>query len=198
MSVKSDYTLNKIQGVYIYKDNDCIFKWTPKGNLTTFLPIELTAMRENVIQSEFYQNSIKGFRVLAFKLDNFIIVAFSDNVIQFQFLEAFVEETLVRFMNTFKVIFSSTAIIASDSLFSGFAIQIEEIFNYIRDQRIKFVRGGCQICKSEYYVCVKKDLIEKAKDYPVALVFIHRGHGMLLYIDANFKVRGVERVAISS
>ena len=46
-------------------------------------------------------------------------------------------------------------------------------------------------------VYVRKSLIENAKDYPVALVFMHRGHGTLIYIDANFKVRGTENVAIT-
>ncbi|GAJ18949.1 unnamed protein product, partial [marine sediment metagenome] len=36
-----------------------------------------------------------------------------------------------------------------------------------------------------------------AEDYPVALVYMHHGHSLLLYIDADFKVRGAEIVSIT-
>ncbi len=46
--------------------------------------------------------------------------------------------------------------------------------------------------KSDYDICIKRTLVENAKNFPVAIVFFHHNHGMLLYIDANFKVRGAE------
>ncbi len=197
MSVKSDYTIDKIRAIYIFKEKDCVFQWNPKGLRSTIFPIELLPAKENVIENEFYQTSIKDLRAISFKKGQYIAIISSDATIQFQFLEAFIEALLEKFLSTYAMIFSNQFIVSDNSLFSGFIGQIEPIFQHIKDERIKFVRGDCRICKTEYWVCIKKDLIEKTTDYPVALVHIHRGHGMLLYIDANFRVRGVERVSIN-
>jgi hypothetical protein len=62
---------------------------------------------------------------------------------------------------------------------------------------IKWVTSYCRVCKQEIDIAIKKILISEAKNFPVALVYYHKGHGALLYIDANFKVRGVEQVDIS-
>ncbi len=197
MSVKSEYTIDKIRGIYIFKEKDCVFQWSPKGMRSTIFPIELMPAKENVIENEFYQTSVKDLRAISFKKGSWVSIISSDNGIQFQFLEAFIESLLDKFLSTYSIIFSNQFILSDNSLFAGFIGQIEPTFQFIKDERIKFVRGECRICKAEYYVCVKKDLIEKTTDYPVALVHIHRGHGMLLYIDANFRVRGVERVSIN-
>ena len=197
MSLKSEYTIDKIRAIYIFKDKDRIFQWNPKGIRSTIFPIELMPAKENVIENEFYQTSIKDMRAISFKKGLYTAIISSEIAIQFQFSEAFIEALLDKFISTYSIIFSNQFIVSDNSLYAGFIAQIEPTFHYIRDERIKFVRGECRICKTEHYVCVKKDLIEKTNDYPVALVHIHRGHGMLLYIDANFRVRGVERVSIN-
>jgi hypothetical protein len=197
MSIKQEFTTDKIRGFYIILNSDIVYQWNPKGLRMTHFPVELLPCKENSIEGEYYQSSIKDHRVVSIKIDNYIFLLACDNVIQFLFMEALLDALAQNFLKTYQFILGSGIIASDNSLFMGFTNQIQPTFSAILKDGVKFVRGECKVCKCEYHVCIKNDLIEKATDFPVAVVYFHKGHGMLLYIDGNFKVRGVERVSIN-
>ena len=65
------------------------------------------------------------------------------------------------------------------------------------DDLIKKVDVFCRVCKKTLLLYVKKSTIEKETSFPVPLVFNHKGHAVVTYIDQNFVVRGVELVNIT-
>ena len=87
--------------------------------------------------------------------------------------------------------------IGTDDFFKDFISKIEDTIKKIPNQVGNVITAYCRICGKYVNVYVKKSMIEDAQDYPVALVYMHHGHSLLLYIDADFKVRGAEIVSIT-
>ena len=109
--------------------------------------------------------------------------------IQYQLLEAILEETIDQFFESYSGIIEDPLLLSGmTSSFSGFKMLIAEIFEQAQRKRVKWLRTECKICKEKKKICVKKSLITNAKSYPVSLVFEHEGHGLLLYIDNTRKI----------
>ena len=53
------------------------------------------------------------------------------------------------------------------------------------------------VCNQVLPLVVKRSFILSADSYPVPLVYTHKGHAILCFIDKNFDVRGVELVNIT-
>ena len=72
------------------------------------------------------------------------------------------------------------------------------IENFQHLDLVKKVDVLCRVCKATLPMYVKKSIIEEETSFPIPLVYIHKGHAIVTYIDQDFVVRGVELVHINS
>ncbi len=84
------------------------------------------------------------------------------------------------------------------AMLNSFNENIEDIiagFNELGT--VKELKVPCMVCNTILPIIVKKSFIENAESYPVPLVYMHKGHAILCFIDKNYDVRGVELVNIT-
>ena len=81
-------------------------------------------------------------------------------------------------------------------MFKDFTSRVNEIIENL-DDLIKKVDVFCKVCKKTLPLYVKKSMIKSATSFPVPLVYNHKGHAIVTYVDQNFVVRGVELVNIT-
>ncbi len=148
---------------------------------------------------KYYKRIEKNETRTVFKRDcDFVYVIAGKESVQYQMLEAILDQVIEDFIETYGKEACYGFKDGMNSLFSGYVYKIPEIIEDVESNRVKWVRSYCRLCNTSHRVCVKKSLIENAENYPVSLVYFHQGHGVLLHIDANFKVRGTELVNISA
>lgn len=156
----------------------------------------LDILSARAIASDYYQRSEKSnLRSVFIKHGSIIFLITANETVQYQLLEAILDVIIQDFDNTYGG--SCCDIAGAENMYVGYETRIPELFDVAQKQAVKWVTATCNACKADYQICVKKSLIENAQNFPVALVFFHHNHGMLLYIDANFKVRGAEIVGIT-
>jgi hypothetical protein len=70
------------------------------------------------------------------------------------------------------------------------------LFKKDKEKKIVFYYGKCKICSEEIEIQVPFSVLESVEYYPFEYSFIHSDppHGMLLYIDANWSIRGIEKL----
>jgi len=188
---------SQIQVVDIGLDeNTDLFRWM--GHNGTVFRLDINSTRK-IAQENFYLHLERTDRRMVFiSKNNIKFLIISDNSVQFQLLEAYMEEIIDRFFNSYKEICQNPVLLRSMSnAFGGFAVLLPKIFEDACKNRIKGIVAYCAICKRKHDVIVRKTLITEADHHPVSLVFEHQGHGLLIYIDSHFRVRGQEVVQIT-
>ena len=84
------------------------------------------------------------------------------------------------------------------TIFSPFKMNMIEILDNFSDfNLIQKVDVFCRVCDKTLPLFVKRSFIENAESYPAPIVYKHKGHSIICYIDKNFIVRGVELVNIT-
>jgi hypothetical protein len=137
-------------------------------------------------------------RIAYIKQGKIIFSVGSDESIQFQMLEGLLELVEKRFKETYDIDVILGYGNVSESIFTGFKVQVEEILNNFKTLNIgKEIRAFCRVCNKTLNVFIKKSMIDNSDSYPVPIVYNHEGHAILCYIDKNFEVRGVELVNIT-
>ena len=144
---------------------------------------------------KFFKGEIK---IVHIRLKNLIYTVGSNNEVQFQLLEAFIEKV----SETFNEIYDIESYIKYDNfsitMFSSFKEEIDTIirdfnsYNLVMDLKVP-----CMVCNGILPVIVKRSFIENAESYPVPLVYTHKGHAILCFIDKNYDIRGVELVNVT-
>ena len=137
-------------------------------------------------------------KIVHIRLKNLIYTAGSNNEVQFQLLEALIEQVSV----VFNEIYDIESYIKYDNFsitsFTSFKDQIEKIIqNFNSLKVVKDLKVPCMVCNGVLTVIVKRSFVENAESYPVPLVYNHKGHAILCFIDKNYDIRGVELVNIT-
>lgn len=168
-----------------------LVRWQSSGKL---FPLDIIAAREKALENVVLHHENNTKRMVFIRKKNFTFTIGSNEEVQYQILEAILNEISKDFLNNFENI-------PHDLLTSGmikeYATQIPSLLKKTEKESIKWVSAFCRVCNQDIQIAIKKMLVTEAKNYPVALVYYHQGHGILLYLDANLKVRGVEQVDIS-
>ena len=137
-------------------------------------------------------------RIAYIKKGKIILSMGSDEHIQFQKLEALLEQIETQFLETYDIEVILSYGNVSESIFAGFKNNIEEILDTFNSLNLgKEIRAFCRVCNKALKVFIKKSMIDNADSYPVPIVYTHEGHAILCYIDKNYEVRGVELVNIT-
>jgi hypothetical protein len=117
---------------------------------------------------------------------------------QYQLLEAILEYVIEEFNRIYGNMNFETMSGGVSTIFAGFESIIPGLFEKTQKERVKLLKANCRTCNCDFEVYVKKTLVEKGSNFPVSIVFLHKNHGMIIYIDANFKVRGAEITEITA
>jgi hypothetical protein len=185
--------LTQIYYIDISTDKDTeILYWSSK-NAPSF-PVDVLAARSDEHADIFLHNETKTRRMVHIRKAPFTYVIGSENSVQFQLLEAILEEIIEEFMKNFGEL---PIDLLKSGMTKGFLDVIPDIIIRTKKERIKTIRTSCRVCNKNYAIIVKKSLVDKAPSYPVAVVFFHQGHGLLLYLDKSYQIRGAEIVDIT-
>ena len=192
---------NNLEGLIQYvdigkNDNLDLVRW--KGRNSKVFPLDVLTARQNA-KDEYFQHIEKSdYRMTYIKKNEIIFLISSDQNVQFQSLEAILEEVMKEFFEGYADIINDPVLLSGMvSSFTGFKSLIPETFNEAIQNRVKWLEVNCKICQNVKPICIRKTLVTESKSFPVSLVFEHEGHGLLIYIDRHFRLRGQEIVQIS-
>ncbi|WP_457557289.1 hypothetical protein [Candidatus Harpocratesius sp.] len=190
-----EHLQNSILCIDIGLDTNTNFvRWT--SPTTNVFPMDIEAARK-MAKEKFFLHIEKPNRRMVFIKDRGIIFFIMAEVeIQYQMMEAILEECIEQFFNSYGAIYQNF-FSGMTSIFEGFKTTMNSNIENAQKNRIKWIQSKCPVCQENYYVCVRKTLIENASSFPVSIVFQHGGHGLLIYLDAKFHTRGSEVVEIT-
>jgi len=173
------------------------FEWiNPASNGSKFAVDILQIQSYIKMPDIFHQITRRDLKICAILKNKLLYVVGGKDVLQYHVLQAIIEETIVRFDTYLKEQIKDTNVAYKDS-FNGFSKDIVGIIERI-GELVTIVRCPCAACDANVEIFVKNSFIHHPKSaYPVSMVYIHKGHGLLVYIDKDFKVRGSEIVDIS-
>ena len=186
---------NKLNFINISKEEMTLYEWKPPQSFKSYI-LDINIVKENTTTDIFFHLNKGNMKIVYIRKGSLLYTIGSDQEVQFQFLEALLEHIDKKFHEIWDidVIFSYGNV--SSNIFKDFTTQVNEIIENA-DDLIKKVDVFCRVCKKTLLLYVKKSTIEKATSFPVPLVYNHRGHAVVTYIDQNFVVRGAELVNIT-
>ncbi len=183
--------------INISSENMTLFEWKPPRSYRSYI-LDVNLIKEYASDNIFFHIHKGNSKIVHIKKNELIYTIGADNYVQYQLLEAILEYIDLRFNEIFdiKIILSFENV--SVNIFQKFKIEIDKLLNNFKKyDLVKTINARCRVCNSILPIIVKKSFIEKSEDYPVPLVYSHKGHAILLFIDRNFDVRGIELVNIT-
>ena len=173
--------------------NTDLFKWKQPNSV--LFRMDIIAARAEANENYFRRQERSNVRIMFIKKNNLIFTIASDESIQFQLLEALLERIMEEFLENYGMFtFSITGL---SNLFEGFQEIVLKLFETVQHEYVTWVLVPCKLCKISHALCINKTLIEKAPSFPISIVYLHKGIGLIVYLDAHMKVRGVEPVTIT-
>ncbi len=186
--------IEKLHFINISTDEVSIFDWKPPGIFKSNV-LDLNIVKENMATDIFFHIYKGNEKIVHIRKDNLLYTIGASQEVQFQILEALLEKVHEEFHEIYdiKVIFSYEDV--SASIFKKFAKDVDEIVSKINDlDLIQKVDVYCTVCQNTLPLFIKKSIMKSATSFPVPIVYNHKGHAIVCYIDQNFIVRGVELV----
>lgn len=190
---------DQVYFIDIGRKSGSLFHWNSTGKSAFTYQLQITA--EHQVQRPeipvFVHTLKKDMKVVSWEREGLIIVVGASVDLQYQVIEAVIEYIINEFLDLYGSLLD-TYVNGQGVLFNGFKQIVEEGFETIWKEQIKQLLVQCPGCgQRAIRVYVRKSLIESAASYPVALVYQHGTHALLIYIDANYDVRGAEIVNIT-
>ncbi len=189
----------KVHFFNISKSQVEIFSWKSEFTTKSHIFDIKSITSKNINKKGVFFHINKGDRKIVYiKTENSFIFCFgADSKIQFQVLEALVDFLIVRF-NELYVDILDTFTAGSGHLFQEFNKEVEEtIKDFHKLNLIAYVNIFCSVCKATHTLAVKKTLIQNPRKNIIPLVYYHEGITLLVYLDQDFQVRGLEIVSIT-
>ena len=195
----ADYSriLQNLEFINISTDQFTIFEWKPPKSYKSYI-LDLNIVKQNPVSNIFFHLFKGNMKIVHIRLKNVIYTAGSNNEVQFQLLEALIEQVSM----VFNVIYDIESYIKYDNfsttMFSSFKEKIDDIINSFNSLNcVMDLKVPCMVCNTILPVIVKRSFIDNAESYPVPLVYNHKGHAILCFIDKNYDIRGVELVNVT-
>ena len=186
-----------LEFVNVSTENSTIFEWKPAGSYKSFV-LDLNIYKKNAIKDIFFHINKGNLKIAYIRKDNLIYSAGSKNQMQYQMLEALIEQVIKDFNEMYAVDVILSYENFSPNVFNNFKSKVEEIIENFNELNIvRIINVPCMVCNQVLPLVVKRSFILSADSYPVPLVYTHKGHAILCFIDKNFDVRGVELVNIT-
>jgi hypothetical protein len=167
---------------------------TPKSRFTIdILKAKDLAQKEGI----FYHIERSDRKICFFLFQNMFYLVGSEKETQFQLLEAIIEEASQEFSSFYRNKLEQRE--------AGFAFEQKDFnkkFEYIIEglkHIVTVVFAPCPVCGCTITILAKNSIVNRLEQrIPVPLVYTHKGHSLLIYLDKQFNVRGAEIVDISS
>ncbi|MFW9773424.1 MAG: hypothetical protein ACFFBY_11045 [Promethearchaeota archaeon] len=189
--------IQNLEFINISTDEFTIFEWKPPRSFKSFV-LDLNILKQNPSSDIFFHLHKGNMKIAYIRMENLIYSAGSDTEIQFQLLEALIEEIAKKFLERYDIESYLSYGKFSSNLFDDFKPFVKNIiFNFKSLDLVKEIKVPCAVCDKVLPLIIKKSFIEKADSYPVPIVYSHLGHSILCFIDVNYNVRGVELVNIT-
>ncbi|MFX0039956.1 MAG: hypothetical protein ACFFCY_14525 [Promethearchaeota archaeon] len=186
-----------LEFINISNEKFTLFEWKPERSFRRF-DLDLNIVKENPSSDIFFHRDKGNMKLVYIRKHNLIYTVGASPAVQYQLLEALLEYVDLKFNDTYEV---DTILSYGDlapGLFNEFKRRIEEIIlNFADLGLVKRIHVECIVCGKVLPLFVKKSFIENAESYPVPIVYTHRGHAILCFIDQNYHHRGVELVNIT-
>ncbi|MFX0176569.1 MAG: hypothetical protein ACFE85_10105 [Candidatus Hodarchaeota archaeon] len=189
--------MQSLEFINISNDEFTIFEWKRPRSYKSFV-LDLNILKKNPSSGIFFHIHRGNMKIVHIRNGQLIYAAGSDTDMQFQLLEALIEEILIRFNKRYDVDSYLSYGKFSSSLFDSFKPIVEEVIINFKDlDLVKQINVPCMVCDKILPLIVKRNFIENAESQPVPIVYRHEGHAILCFIDKNYDVRGVELVNIT-
>lgn len=188
----------QIQFINISSEDLSLFNWKPPRSFKSFI-LDLNIVKENKVSDIFFHINKGTMKIVHIRKHNLIYSVGASKDVQFQVLEALLEEIDKQFNDMYDLdvilSFSNT----TPAIFKNFKQEMEQIIDDFQDlQLVKKVDVLCRVCKTTLPMYIKKSIMDNETSFPVPIVFSHKGHAIVTYIDQDFVVRGVELVHMNS
>lgn len=175
-------------------NNTDLVRWTrPQTNI---FRLEMLHAREMAKPGIYLHIEKSNRRTVFIRKEKIVFIIVADESVQYQLLEAILEVTMKSFFDSYEDLLSGF-LTGMTNMFGGFQSLITPLFAKALKENVHWISAHCNVCKANHSVCVKKSFINNAPRYPASIVFKHEGHGLLIYIDGDFKIRGQEVVEIT-
>ncbi len=187
-----------LEFINISNEKFTLFEWKPERSFRRF-DLDLNIIKENPISDIFFHRDKGNMKLVYIRKHNLIYTVGASPAVQYQLLEALLEHIDLKFNEIFDVETILSYGDFSPGLFDNeFNPIIKEIvLNFADLGLVKRIQVECRVCGTVLPLFVKKTFIENAESYPVPIVYSHRGHAVLCFIDKNYHHRGVELVNIT-
>ena len=195
----ADYSriLQNLEFINISTDKFTIFEWKPPKSYKSYI-LDLNIVKQNPISNIFFHLFKGNMKIVHIRVKNVIYTAGSNNEVQFQLLEALIEQVSMVFNEIYDIESYIKYDNFSTTMFNSFKEEIDKIINNFNSlNSIMDLKVPCMVCNTILPVIVKRSFIDNAESYPVPLVYNHKGHAILCFIDKNYDIRGVELVNIT-
>jgi len=195
----TDYSrvLQNLEFINISTDKFSIFEWKPPRSFKSFI-LDLNIVKQNPISNIFFHIFKGNMKIVHIRLKNIIYTAGSNNEVQFQLLEALIERVSVVFNEIYDIESYIKYDNFSTTILSPFKEEVDNIINQFNSlNSVMDLKVPCMVCNTVLPVIVKRSFIENAESFPVPLVYNHKGHAILCFIDKNYDIRGVELVNVT-
>ncbi len=175
-----------------------LYQWSKSSNSKSRFAIDVLKAK-NLAQSEgiIYHLERPDRKICFFLFKNMFYLVGSEQETQFQLLEAIIEEASQDFATFY--------LNKLEQREAGFAYEQKEFdlkFEHIIGDLkhiVTVVFAPCPVCENTISVIAKNSIVNRPEQrIPVPLVYTHKGHSLLIYLDKQFQVRGSEIVDVSS
>lgn len=190
--------ISDISFINISHGDITLFEYKPPGSFKSY-SLDLNIIKKNKINDIFFHLNRGNSKIVYMRKDNLIYsISTESEKIQFQVLEAIIEQVIKEFNETYEIDVILSYSDVSTSIFNAFRKPMENILsNFDSLDLIKKIAVFCRICDLTHNIYVKRTFIDDKDSYPIPLVYTHLGHSIMCYIDKNYQVRGVELVHIT-
>ena len=186
-----------IEFINISSKDLVLLEWKPPKSFKSFI-LDMNIIKENKTEDIFFHINKGNIKIVHIRKNNLYYTIGSSEEIQFQILEAILEEIDKQFNDIYAldVILSFTN--TNPAIFKAFKDNIDYIIDHFPNLGlIKKVNVLCKVCKTTLPMYIKTSIKDHETSFPVPVVFTHKGHSIITYIDEDFVVRGVEVVHIT-
>jgi hypothetical protein len=195
----ADYSrvLQNLEFINISTDQFTIFEWKPPMSYKSFI-LDLNIVKQNPVSNIFFHIFKGNMKIVHIRLKDIIYTAGSNNEVQFQLLEALIERVSEVFNERYDIESYIKYDNFSTTVLNPFKEEIDSIIeNFNTLDTVVELKVPCMVCNGILPIIVKRSFIDNAESYPVPLVYNHKGHAILCFIDKNYDIRGVELVNIT-
>lgn len=190
----SQLLTDKVQFFYVITKKSILFEWKKIDSFRNY-KIMVDLIKTNTYNNHFFRFEDGVIRIISILKKNIVYAIGAKVEVQSQLVESLLDVLIEEFLETYDLDVLLTFDIVNSKIFKDFNSIFEELLHNFNDLKlVKSVKVLCNVCKKPFTLIIKKKIIKNSDTYPIPIVFNHRGHSIICYIDQDFKSRGTREV----